>query len=439
MKKIFAVCFILLSGSPFMLFSQEYRGLEECLRLTLENNYQIKMARTDREIAGNNVTISQYLPEISISGRQNESFMDIETEAAGISTATNNNRTATYNAGASLNWRLFDGFSMFNEHYRQKEQLAISNQQLKMTIENLISSLCTEYYNILVQQKRLEAAQYSLLLSEERYDQAQEMYDIGSASGLELRQAKIDLNADSSKLVRQEETVRNAYVRLNTLMNIQLNQQNFVKDTIVLAPKMNYDDIHNLVLAQNNILLIARYGIQISEYDLRLARAALFPTLDFNTGYNYNLTTATKTNPAYNRNNGFNWGLSLSWPVFSGLETSRKIKNAQLQLKNQNYSYQQLENELLGDMTLLYNTYENNILLIAFEQESASVAQTSLDIAMARYRLGSLSGLEFRDYQKNYLDAVDRQWNALYLAKISEINLRLMAGELYYEEDNAQL
>jgi hypothetical protein len=41
-----------------------------------------------------------------------------------------------------------------------------------------------------------------------------------------------------------------------------------------------------------------------------------------------------------------------------------------------------------------------------------------------------LSGLEFRDYQKNYLDAVDRQWNAMYLAKTSEISLRLMAGEL---------
>jgi outer membrane protein TolC len=99
-------------------------------------------------------------------------------------------------------------------------------------------------------------------------------------------------------------------------------------------------------------------------------------------------------------------------------------------VKSQHYGYQQLENEVLGDITLLYNTYENNILLIAFEQESASVAQTSLDIAMARYRLGNLAGLEFRDYQKNYLDAVDRQWNAMYLAKTSEISLRLMAGEL---------
>jgi outer membrane protein TolC len=193
---------------------------------------------------------------------------------------------------------------------------------------------------------------------------------------------------------------------------------------------MPYDEVHSRVLAQNNMLRIARYGIQISEHDLRIARAALFPTLNFGAGYNYNLTEANKAATTYNRNNGFNWGFSLSWPVFSGLETSRRIRNAELAVQSQNYSYQQLENEVLGDVTLLYNTYENNILLIAFEQESASVAQTSLDIAMARYKLGNLSGLEFRDYQKNYLDAVDRQWNAMYLAKTTEISLRLMAGEL---------
>jgi outer membrane protein TolC len=412
------------------LWAQEPMSLEECIRITLENNYQIKIARVERDIADNNVTISQYLPTVAVDGRQNQSIMDSKTETSGSTSRVSSGHTDVYSVGIGLNWRLFDGLAMFHEHSRQKEQLAISDQRLKMTIDNLISSLCLEYYNILVQQKRLDAARYSLVLSEERYAQAEEMYGIGVVSGLELRQAKIDLNADSSKLVRQEETVRNAYVRLNTIMNTRLNRQGFVKDTIVLAPKMPYEEVYSRALAQNNMLRIARHGMQVSEYDLRIARAALFPTLSFGAGYNYNLTEADKAATTYNRNNGFNWGLSLSWPVFSGLETSRRIRNAELNVKSQSYGYQQLENEVLGDITLLYNTYENNILLIAFEQESASVAQTSLDIAMARYKLGNLSGLEFRDYQRNYLDAVDRQWNAMYLAKTSEISLRLMAGEL---------
>ena len=430
MRTTCILCLISLLACASPLRAQDYTSLEECIRITLENNYRIKIAQVDREVAENNVTISQYLPTVTVDGRQNESLTDAETETSGSINRISSGRTDAYSAGVALNWRLFDGLAMFHTHSRQKELLAMSDQQLKMTVDNLISSLCMEYYNILMQQKRLEAARYSLILSEERYAQAEEMYGIGVVSGLELRQAKIDLNADSSKLVRQEETLRNAYVRLNTIMNTSLNRQGFVKDTIVLAPKMPYDEVHSRVLAQNNMLRIARHGIQVSEHDLRIARAALFPTLNFGAGYTYNLTEADKAATTYNRNNGFNWGFSLSWPVFSGLETSRRIRHAELNVKSQNYGYQQLENEVLGDVTLLYNTYENNILLIAFEQESASVAQTSLDIAMARYKLGNLSGLEFRDYQKNYLDAVDRQWNAMYLAKTTEISLRLMAGEL---------
>lgn len=425
------ICLIILSAHSTWLFAQQRIGLDECIRQALENNYEIKVARTDRAIADNNVTLSPYLPTVAITGRQNEAIMDSRAEtAAGAVTTINNGRTDTYNAGVNLNWRLFDGLAMFSEHSKQKEQLAVSDEYLKMTIDNLISALCGEYYNILMQQKRLEAAQYSLSLSEERYAQAKEMYDIGVLSGLELQQAKIDLNADSSKLMRQEETVLNAYVRLNTLMITQLNQQNYIRDTIILAPKMGYTDIRSLVLTQNSTLQIARRGIRISEHDLQIARAARFPTLDFGAGYTYNYTDANKASTIYNRNNGFNWGFSVSWPVFSGFDISRRIKHAQLTLKSKDFGYQQLENEILGDMTLLYNTYENNLLLITFEQQSAGVAQNSLDIAMARYKMGSLSGLEFRDYQKNYLDAVDRQWNAMYLAKISEINLRLMSGEL---------
>jgi outer membrane protein TolC len=423
------VCYcILLFAAPAA--AQERMCLAECIRIALENNYGIKVASTERDIASNDIAISQYLPTVAIDGSQNQAIMDSEIESSGSTNIINRGVVDAYNAGVSLNWRLFDGLAMFNEHRKQKAQFAESNQRLKMITDNLVASLCTEYYNILVQQKRLEAAQYSLTLSAERYEQAHERYIIGASSGLDLWQAKIDFNADSSKLMQQEETVRNAYVRLNTLMTTQLMRQGYVSDTIVLAPKMRYDDVRHAALAHNNMLLIARRGMDVSDYDLQIARAAFFPSLNFGAGYSFGLTEADKAITTYNRSNGLNWGFSLSWNIFSGFDVSRRVKKAKLNIKNQEYGYKQLENEVLGDITLLYNTYENNVLLIAFEQESAFVAATSLDIAMSRYKLGNLSGLEFRDYQKNYLDAIDRQWNAMYQAKISEISLRLMAGEL---------
>jgi len=416
---------------PLLLTAQQSIYLDDCIRMALENNYQIKVARTDRDIAEKNISVSQFLPSVNIRGSQNQSFTNSRIEYAALPPSEiNSSRSDNYSAGLSLDWRLFDGLAMFATTAKQKEQLAISDQSLKQAIDNLISLVCMEYYNILLQQKRLDAAKYSLLLSEERYRKAQEMYGIGLLSGLELRQAKIDLNVDSSSMVRQEETVYNAYVRLNTLMAAPLQVKGFVHDTIVLAPKMVYNTLKEDVLAKNTTLLMARHSQKISEHDVQLAKAYLFPTLDFRAGYTYNQLETPQLSTIYNRNNGPNWGFTLSWNIFSGFDDVNRIKRAKLGVKGKEYTYRYLENEILGSLTLLYNTYENNVLLIAFERESAEVAASNLEIAMERYTIGSLSGLEFRDYQKNYLEAVNRQWTAMYTAKISEINLRLLSGEL---------
>ncbi len=431
MKFFRYIVFSLFLFTATLSFAQPVTSLDDCIRTALENNYQIKVARTERDIVENNITISQYLPSVNINARQNIAISSSNSESSnGANSEINNSRTDSYSAGVSLNWRLFDGLAMFARTKRQEAQLAVSERALKQSMDLLVSQVCAEYYNILMQQKRLEATQYTLALSEERYNKAKEMYDIGSVSGLELRQAKIDLNADSSKLVRQEETVRNSYVRLNTLMNANSGEQNYVRDTIVLAPKMGFDELKKETIEKNSTLIIARQTQNISEADVRLSRAYLMPTLDFGAGYNYNSSNSPQLSTTYSSSTGPNLGFTLSWNIFSGLDNKGRLKGSKLASKSSEYSYQQAETEVMGTLQLLYNTYETNILLITFETESAAVASASLDIAMERYKIGSLSGLEFRDYQKNYLEAVDRQWNAMYLAKISEINLRVISGEL---------
>ncbi|MDF1560843.1 MAG: TolC family protein [Bacteroidales bacterium] len=125
-----------------------------------------------------------------------------------------------------------------------------------------------------------------------------------------------------------------------------------------------------------------------------------------------------------------NWGFNMSWNIFSGFETNRRMSNAKLEAENSKLAYLDIEYEIMGELDLLYNTYLNNITVTNFEAESAELARASLEIAMERYRLGSLSGLEFREYQNNFLNAINRRLTALYQAKISEIGLRLLAGEL---------
>ena len=116
--------------------------------------------------------------------------------------------------------------------------------------------------------------------------------------------------------------------------------------------------------------------------------------------------------------------------VFDRTENIRKIRNAKLEQENAEWSYRDIELQTLADLAQLYNTYENNLQIVNFENESAEVAFENLDAALEKYKLGTLSGIEFREFQRSYIDAVDRKLSAIYQAKVSELSLLLISGQM---------
>jgi outer membrane protein len=426
MKNLRHSLVLLMLLLPLTAEAQDMMTLDEAIMQALQHNYSLKISRNDQAIAENNVTLAPFLPTVEGSGRQIQTNSSDKTSSTEYEGSRNN----YYNAGASLRWTIFDGFGMFADYSRQKELLAMSSQRVKVDVENLVMKVCSEYYNIIVQENRLQSVRTSLALSRSRYETAEEKYMLGVISGLDLQQARIDLNIDSSTVLSTQKTVTGSYILLTKMLNAGHEISFSVEDTIVLAPEMNIDSLRNRTLKYNNQLILARQGELLSQYDLNAVRALRYPSLNFSTGYNFTRYDYPWEANYYSQSKGMNWGFGMTWNIFTGFESQRKISNAKLEVENSKLAYLDIENEILGDLDLLYNTYRNSIIVTWFETESAEVARNSLEIAMERYRLGSLSGLEFREYQNKYLDAINRRLSALYQAKVSEIGLRLLAGEL---------
>ncbi|MCM1031509.1 MAG: TolC family protein [Oscillibacter sp.] len=425
----FFFCFIELFISGVYAQSPHFT-LNQCIEQALVANYSIKMVRNEQSVAENNVTYAPFLPMVGLDVQQSQKINDTKTKSNGEIHKLNGSETNSLSAGVGLNWRLFDGMAMFTTYERYQEMQARGELKTQMIVENLIVEVSSAYYNVIVQHSKLEASKHSLELSTERYNEARDKYMLGVLSGLELQQAKIDLNADSSKYMKQKELLKSSYISLNMLMNSALEQDMYVRDSIVLRPVLLLEELRNSTLEYNTSLLMARKDQKISAMDVKLARSALFPTLDFNGGYNYSLTKTPQATTTLNRTNGVYWGFTLSMNVFECLENHRKIKNARLQQEYAEWSYREIELQILADLAQLYNTYENNLQIVNFENESAEVAFENLDAALEKYKLGSLSGIEFREFQRSYIDAVDRKLASIYQAKVSELSLLLISGRI---------
>lgn len=135
----------------------------------------------------------------------NESYNQQGSVSEGISKST------TILSSATLNWRLFDGFSMFAERDKQVELLRKGEYAFRSVVENLVMDVSAQYYKIISLQDQVKLLDELLGISDIRYNQALTRYRIGKDSGLEYKQAKINLNSDSSQLLLQGKISKRLY------------------------------------------------------------------------------------------------------------------------------------------------------------------------------------------------------------------------------------
>ncbi|WP_281671628.1 TolC family protein [Rikenella microfusus] len=401
--------------------AQQRMTLDECVDRAVQSNFGIQVAGMQTQQAANNVTVAPFVPTLTGTAQQNRTTEEKTADGRAVN---------TLGAGVSLTWRLFDGLGMFATHNLQREQLNVSQLQMRDELEVLVSDIMKQYYLLISLHNQVSLARELMDLSQLRYKEALDKAEIGSASKLEMRLAKIDLNADSSNLIKQEEALRVAYIQMNRMMNSPLSDRGYVNDTILLREQLAREDLMRWADENNVSVLMARAGVRIADLDYKLARAARYPTLDFSAGYNINATDRPNFSGTFSNSNGVNWGFDLGVNIFNGLETNRKLKNARLDRSISETSLSDTELAVRSELEQLYINYLNNLQLIDFERENADVARMNLEAAMLRYKVGDLSGIDFRNIQQQYLEAVDRKIDVIYQAKISEVSLLTLAGQL---------
>ncbi|HOY72122.1 MAG TPA: TolC family protein, partial [Tenuifilaceae bacterium] len=127
---------------------------------------------------------------------------------------------------------------------------------------------------------------------------------------------------------------------------------------------------------------------------------------------------------------GLSYGLTLGVDIFDGFNRKRERTNAAIEIENREHEYSDVVQGVKADLLTIYYAYQNNLKLLKLEEQNLSVARENLEIAMERYRLGDLSGLELREVQKSLLDAEERLISVKFQAKLAEISLFQISGKI---------
>ena len=414
---------------------QQY-GLKECLSEGLENNYSLLIIKNREQQSSNNVTLGNagYLPSLDLSAGYSTSIDNMtatKDRTTGVESTVHGEFNHSVNVGLNMSWTIFDGFSVNTNYKRLKELEMQGKTNTRIVLEDFIAQLTASYYNFIQQSIRLKNFKYAMNLSKERLRIVEARYMIGSFSRLDYQQAKVDFNADSAQYMKQQEKLQSARISLNELMaNMNVEQLIGVVDTnIVVYNDLMFDELWNATLQTNAELILADQNKTLSELDYKKVKSRNYPYLRLSGGYGYTLNRYGAGTVERRNNLGFNAGVTLGFNIFDG-NRSREHKNARLDIERAELQRQELKLALRADFCDLWNAYTNNLELLNLEKQNVVTAMENMEIAMERYMLGDLSGIEMREAQKSLLDAEERLLAAEYDTKVCEISLLQISGKV---------
>ena len=431
MKTQITILILILS---LQINAQKVITKKEAIATALENNYGIKLATNNVKIAENNSRkiMSKPLPSITLNSGMNFDLNNSEYELQnGTSNKISNADTKIYNASIAANYILYAGNGRTYNYEASKETHNLSKLEAKETIENTYLRLFNVYYQIARLSENIKTIEEALSITKTRLTRAEYQYEYGQANKLEILNAKVDINNDSINLINTKQRYTNAKRDLNIILVNQQDVNYKVETEVEFNSLLNFDDLYNKAIANNIVLQQQEKNIEISNLLIKANKAKRFPTVGLSSSYGWNLSDNANTSQfSQVTNYGLKAGINLSWEIFDGGKLKTRIQNSEIGVENQKIAQQQQVDNLKSILKNTWDDYQNKLYILKTQKLNVQTAQNNFDRTNERFKLGQVNSIAFRQAQVNLLNTQTAVSNAKYDAKLIEIQLLQLSGQL---------
>ena len=430
----FRLTTFLLLFSLLVVAQEDLLSKEEAIAKALENNFGILVANNNLRIAENNKSLmnSGFLP--SLTGNAGASYDKNNQEATfqdGNVRAIDGAETTRYNASLNLNYTLFDGLGRMYDFKRLREEYNLSALETRETIETTMLQLFTVYFEVARLTENINVLEETFSNTKNRLQRAEYSFEFGRTNKLDVLNAEVDLVNDSINLMNERQTLRNTKRDLNLLLNREL-LTTFEVDTVVsFTNTLRLEEFLGLGVENNVRILQMKQNIKINDYTLKSSKSVFLPTVGLTGSYGWNQGNFPATNfLASNVSTGVSAGLNLTWNLFNGGTSITQIKNARILLDNQEILEEQTIQEVKRDIENAKDDYRNRLDILALQEKNVITAQNNFDRSNEQYKLGQITSVELRQAQLNLLNAQTNKNFAKYDAKLAELQLLQLTGQL---------
>ena len=271
----------------------------------------------------------------------------------------------------------------------------------------------------------------TLTVSKDRITRANYQFEYGQGTMLNVLNAQVDINNDSINLINAKQQLVNTKRDLNVVLGNVISSEFRVDTTIEFKLNIDQNDLANKVKSNNVNLLQLDKNIMINTFIVKANKSGYLPSLGLTGSYGWNKGNNNAASfVAVSTNTGLSGGLSLSWNLFDGGATATRVTNAKIELENRSLEKESMVIDIERNFNNAWDDYQNKLTIFQVQENNIITSTNNFNRTQEKYKLGQATSIEFRQAQLNLINSELNRNQAKYAAKIAELTVLQLSGEL---------
>jgi len=426
----YVIVFILTIFSTNVISAAEFLTY---LESAYKNNPVLNASRENYKAVKESVNISrsEFLPNVSVSGSQSSNQNSNRTNQAGVVLPDSSNTSEIQSV--SIDQKIFQGFQGYNSIKKSKLEADQAALKLKNVEQQILLQSANAYYDLVYKINNNQFNLSNVDLFERQVESDSSRLQKGEITLTDLAQSESSLAGASAKSITAETELLTAKSNFERIIRLPAPEKT-TKDNFIKNISLNFPTSLNNAFAfsekNNPKLLLAKLDYKISEIDVNIEKSKFSPSASVNYTQSQNKDFSSSVDEIDQET----LKATITIPLFKGGENYFSLKKSKFKKKQSNLIMQDIINEVKTDTANSWSAYQSSESVLKATQAQVKAAEIANEGITLEYDSGNTrTTLEVIQSRSLLLEARISNAIAERNFAVSKFKLLAVIGELTLE------
>jgi outer membrane protein len=351
----------------------------------LKNNLKLNAERKNQKAIKENINISrsEFLPSISLSGDQSSSQSTNRTNQSGSSLSDSNLDTET--TTVSIDQKIFQGFKGYNSLKKSELEVKQADFKLKQAEQQTILDTISAYFDFIFKTKNEEFNLSNVNLFERQVESDSARLQKGEITLTDLAQSESSLAGANANLIKAKTELLASKTNFERVIREKIPNLININERVGIDLPSTLEEAIDVAKLNNTDLLIAKLDYKIAEKNLNIEKAKLSPSASIN----YSKSENKDYSSTIDELDQETVKATITWPIIKGGENISSIKKSSLKKQRSLLLSDDAKNRVITETTNAWSKYQSSGSVLAATEAQLKAAEIANEGITLEYDSGN--------------------------------------------------